>query len=160
MEMTFKVQVKIQKPLSEVFDAVYNPEKLAGYFVHKAQAPLDEGKSVMWTFKDSNDEITFPVHVKKLVKNELLVFDWEASEGSFDAKEGKYPSPGGYDTRVEMNFEATNPNETIITIKEGGWKATQGGLEGSYGNCGGWMHMGLCLKAYLEYGINLRKGSF
>ena len=28
----------------------------------------------------------------------------------------------------------------------------------SYGNAGGWMHMLACLKAYLEYDINLRAG--
>ena len=28
----------------------------------------------------------------------------------------------------------------------------------SYGNAGGWMHMMCCLKAFLEYGINLREG--
>lgn len=27
-----------------------------------------------------------------------------------------------------------------------------------YGNCGGWMHMMCCLKAHIEYGINLRTG--
>ena len=32
------------------------------------------------------------------------------------------------------------------------------GLKASYDNCGGWMHMSCCLKAYLEYGINLRAG--
>ncbi|ALO24786.1 hypothetical protein LEP1GSC137_2235 [Leptospira borgpetersenii str. Noumea 25] len=31
---------------------------------------------------------------------------------------------------------------------------------GSYMNCQGWMNMSCCLKAYLEYGINLRKGFF
>ncbi|MBE8398177.1 ATPase, partial [Leptospira borgpetersenii serovar Hardjo-bovis] len=33
-------------------------------------------------------------------------------------------------------------------------------LDGSYMNCQGWMNMSCCLKAYLEYGINLRKGFF
>ena len=32
------------------------------------------------------------------------------------------------------------------------------GEETSYGNAGGWMHMMCSLKAYLEYGINLRAG--
>src|SRR6266700_807269 len=51
-------------------------------------------------------------------------------------------------------------NDVGDKIVEGKWRSTEGGLQGSYGNCQGWTHMGLCLKAYLEYGINLRKGSF
>src|SRR2546422_11762372 len=59
-----------------------------------------------------------------------------------------------------MSFEPLKSNETLVKIVEGKWRSTEGGLQGSYGNCQGWTHMGLCLKAYLEYGINLRKGSF
>ena len=41
MELKFKVQTKIQKPVAEVFDAVYSPEKLSGYFTNGgASAPL------------------------------------------------------------------------------------------------------------------------
>ena len=32
MELKFKVQAKIQKPVAEVFDGVYNPTKLSTYF--------------------------------------------------------------------------------------------------------------------------------
>src|SRR6266536_964700 len=71
-----------------------------------------------------------------------------------------YFTSGGYDTVVEMSFEPLNANETLVKIVEGKWRSTEGGLQGSYGNCQGWTHMSLCLKAYLEYGINLRKGSF
>jgi uncharacterized protein YndB with AHSA1/START domain len=46
MELKFKVQVKIQKPVDEVFDAVYNPKKLSAYLVSDSDGPLDEGKTV------------------------------------------------------------------------------------------------------------------
>ncbi len=61
---------------------------------------------------------------------------------------------------MEITFEPLNKNETLVRIVEGKWRPTQDGLQGSYQNCQGWMHMTCCLKAYLEYGINLRKGSF
>ena len=44
----------------------------------------------------------------------------------------------------------------MVRISESGWRETPAGLKASYDNCGGWMHMALCLKAYLEHGINLR----
>ena len=63
-------------------------------------------------------------------------------------------------THVEMRFEPLSAEETLVSISEGNWKENQIGLNSSYGNCYGWMQMSCCLKAYLEYGINLRKGFF
>ena len=102
----------------------------------------------------------FPVKVQKVILNKLIQFSWEASQGTYDPITEKIPGSGGYDTNVEITFEPLNKNETLVKIVEGKWKATQNGLEGSYGNCQGWTQMLDFLKAYLEYGINLRKGSF
>jgi uncharacterized protein YndB with AHSA1/START domain len=149
MELKFQVQTKIQKPVEEVFDAVHNPDKLSGYFTNGgASAPLHEGTTVEWTFADTPGEKIgpFPVKVKKVIPNELIVFEWEGAKGR--------------DTRVEMNFEKTGPEETLVTISETGWKETQQELDRSYGNCMGWSQMLSALKAYVEYGINLRKGAY
>src|SRR6266704_750364 len=147
MDLIFTVQTKIQKPVSEVFDAVHNPKKLSGYFTTGgSDGPLVQGKTVLWKFNDVGNEVTtVPVKVQKVVPNKLIQFSWEASEGVYDPKTGTVPSGGGY--------------ETLVKIVEGKWRPTERGLEGSYQNCQGWTHMTMCLKAYLEYGINLRKGS-
>lgn len=162
MEFKFRVQVKIQKPLAEVFDAVYNPKKLSVYFTTGgSDGPLDEGKTVMWAFHDEpHPPVSFPIKVQQTVKDKLIRFTWAASEGTYDPKTGELPRPGGYDNTVEISLEALGPKETLVTVTEGNWKPTEGGLKGSYGNCMGWSNMLACLKAYLEYGINLRKGSF
>ena len=162
MDLRFTVQTKIQKPLNEVFDAVYNPKKLSSYFTTGgADGTLDEGKTVLWKFNDVGDNVmTVPVKVQKVERDRLIRFSWEASEGIYDPKSGSLPQPGGYDTAVEITFEPLSPNETLVKIVEGKWRSTEGGLQGSYQNCQGWTQMASCLKAYLEYGINLRKGSF
>ncbi|HVF47829.1 MAG TPA: SRPBCC domain-containing protein [Pyrinomonadaceae bacterium] len=150
MELKFQVQTKIQKPIAEVFDAVYNPKKLSGYFTTGgASAPLDEGTTVEWTFADTpGAEIgPLPVEVKEVKKNELIAFAWKASSGD-------------YNTRVEMKFEETGPAETLVKISESGWKEDEEGLRDSYGNCMGWSHMVSALKAFTEYGINLREGAY
>ena len=59
-----------------------------------------------------------------------------------------------------MNFEKTGPQETLVRISETGWRETQADLNSSYGNCMGWSQMVSALKAYVEYGINLRKGAY
>ena len=162
MRLRFTVQTKIQRPVAEVFDAVYNPGRLSGYFTTGGSSgPLDPGKTVLWTFNDTGSQpVTVPVMVRRVVKDSLIELAWAASEGLYDPKTGAVPHPGGYDTVVEMTFESLGERETLVKIVEGDWKDTEGGLQGSYGNCQGWTNMSCCLKAYLEYGINLRKGSF
>lgn len=149
MELKFQVQTKIQKPVEEVFDAVHNPDKLSGYFTNGgASASLNEGTTVEWRFADTpGEEIgPFPVEVKKVIPNKLIVFEWQGAKD--------------HNTLVEMNFEKTGPEETLVKITETGWKEDQSDLNSSYGNCMGWTQMLCCLKGYVEYGINLRKGAY
>jgi uncharacterized protein YndB with AHSA1/START domain len=75
----------------------------------------------------------------------LAAFEWPAASG-------------GYNTRVEMTFRPLDDRNTMVQISESGWREDPAGIKESYGNAGGWMHMMCCLKAYLEYGINLRAG--
>ena len=162
MRLRFTVQTRIQRPVADVFAAVHDPRQLSGYFTTGGSSgPLDPGKTVLWTFHDTGSQpVTVPVAVRRTVKDSRIEFSWAASEGLHDPKTGAVPHPGGYDTLVEMTFEALGEGETLVKIVEGDWKDTEGGLQGSYGNCQGWMNMSCCLKAYLEYGINLRRGAF
>lgn len=143
MQPKFQVQLKIRKPVAEVFDAVVKPERLSGYFVQKSSGPLVEGATVYWTFSEVPGD--HPVIVRQVQNNERIVLEWAAASG-------------GYDTRIEMSFESLDAGSTMVRIQESGWKDDEADIEASYSNCGGWMHMMTCLKAYLEYGINLRDG--
>ncbi|HEY2846507.1 MAG TPA: SRPBCC domain-containing protein [Pyrinomonadaceae bacterium] len=149
MELKFQVQTRIQKPVEDVFDAVYNPGKLSGYFANGgASAPLDAGTTVRWAFDDNpgQEVIDFPVTVEECVKNVRIVLYWQGSPGK--------------QNRVEMLFEPVGDDETIVKISESGWDENDADLERSYGNCMGWSQMLSALKAYTEYGINLRKGAY
>lgn len=143
MERSFQVQLKVLKPVAEVFQAVVDPKKLTGYFVKTSNGPLVAGATVMWGFAEVPGE--FPVKVREVEKDARIVLQWESAEG-------------GYDTTVEMSFKPLEGSATMVQIRESGWRDTPKGVESSYGNCGGWMHMACCLKAYLEHGINLRAG--
>src|SRR5688572_6022782 len=105
MDLKFQVQTKIQKPVEEVFDAVYNPDKLSAYFTTgQASAHLDEGTTVQWAFADNpgDEKNKFPVQVEKVIPNELIVLGWEGTKG--------------LQTRIEMEFEKSGPEETIVRI--------------------------------------------
>ncbi|WPU64327.1 SRPBCC domain-containing protein [Peredibacter starrii] len=149
MELNFPVQAKILKPISEVFDAVYNPKKLSTYFVTGgASGPMDEGAKVMWEFADFPG--AFPVYVKNVKKNEQIVFEWEANDGTGHG--------AGYNTTVTFDFSEVDEYSTRVKILESGWRDPDKFLNAAVGNSKGWMQMVCCLKAYVEYGINLRKG--
>jgi uncharacterized protein YndB with AHSA1/START domain len=149
MELKFQVMIKIQKPVDEVFDAVYDPEKLSGYFTNGgASAPMEGGSTVKWAFDDTpgQEKLSFPVEVDESIQNQRIAFRWQGSKDKM--------------TTVEIAFEATGDDETLVKISESGWEPNQEDLSRSYGNCMGWSQMLSALKAYTEYGINLRKGAY
>ena len=45
---------------------------------------------------------------------------------------------------------------TIVRITESGFHDDELGHESAFGQCNGWTYMLLCLKARLEFGIDLR----
>ncbi|WP_413586932.1 SRPBCC domain-containing protein [Bdellovibrio sp. HCB274] len=141
----FEVWIIIQKPVTEVFNAVYDNKKINSYFVTKqASAPLKEGETVQWEFADFPG--AFSVKSKQVIQDKLIVFEW--------------PNPAGGWNSVEFHFESLNAQETKVKVIETGWADSDEGISASYGNCMGWSQMICAMKAYLEYGINLRKGAY
>jgi uncharacterized protein YndB with AHSA1/START domain len=146
MELRFQVYGKIARPVAEVFDAVYNPTKLSGYFTTGgASAPLVEGSTVTWDFADFPG--AFPVQVRKVERERLIELEWKANDGD-------------YTTRTRLEFEPLEGGATLVRISEGKWTETQQGLDASYGNCMGWTQMLCAMKLYVERGINLREFFF
>jgi len=140
MQLKFTVNAKIQKPVAEVFDAVYDPKKLSSYFTTGgSNGPLDEGQTVIWQFADYPGEV--PVTVEQTIPNQLIAFAWG-------------------EQHVRIEFKPLDDGGTLVTISEGEWPETQKGLDRSYGNCHGWTQMTCCLKAFVEHGINLRDGFY
>ena len=84
-----------------------DPRKLSGYFVQKSSGPLAEGTTVKWKFAESPDETD--VVVRKVIRNERIVFEWPAMEG-------------GYNTKVEMVFKPLDAQNTMVQISESGWR--------------------------------------
>lgn len=143
MEPACEVQLKIRKPVAEVFEAVVDPAQLSRYFTQTASARMSEGSTVMWSFQEFPGE--FPVKIRTVERDARIVFQWEAAEG-------------GYDTTIEMTFTPLEDGSTMVKIRESGWRDTEAGRKSSYDNCGGWMHMMCSLKGHLEFGVNLREG--
>lgn len=58
---------------------------------------------------------------------------------------------------VEITLSERLDNGILGTITEGTMDMDEGGLAWYGGNTAGWANSLACLKAYVEYGINLRK---
>lgn len=144
MDLSFTVGTRINKPVSDVFNAVVDDKKLVGYFANKSTGPLKEGDTITWKFTNSSCSGECDVMVKKLVPNKMIVFEWKVENAD-------------YNTTATISFESLEKNKTLIKITETGWREDETGLKGSYGNCEGWQHMAMCLKGYLEYNLDLRR---
>ena len=109
-----------------------------------ASGPREEGKPVTWKFPEFEDKVE--VEVVRRVENEYISFQWEG------AKKEKL--------LVEMTFLELKPGSTLLTITEGKMQNDEKGVKWLAQNTEGWANFLACLKAYVEYGINLRKGAF
>lgn len=140
--ITVRVELSIGKPVDEVFAAVLKPVPC---FIKQASGPFKEGTEVVWKFPELAKG--FSVRVRKVVPNALVRFEWPRGAG----KEMN---------TVEFTLKPFSNDVTTIFIAESDWPDTKTWREASYRNCMEWMHMACSLKAYLEYGINLRQGFF
>ena len=146
MARNYTVSTRISKPVADVFDAIVSSDKLANYFA-RGSSDLVEGTTVTWHWEGYGDA---PVVVKKVVENELI-------ELVLNSKEWKKTQDESYDVSVIFEFESLDEGGTMLSISEAGWKTDADGLKASHDNCGGWQHMAVCLKAWIEHGIDLRK---
>src|SRR3954468_7064618 len=159
MDLTFTVAARIAKPVAEVFEAIVNPAQLSRYFTTGgAKGRLEPGATVSWDFHDFPG--AFPVWVVEVEPERRIVLRWEANDGAPSDGDAAVTASAGYKTTVTMTFEPLEDGRTLVSIAEEGWRETEAGLKASYGNCQGWTQMLCALKAYLEYGINLREGMF
>ena len=142
-KLEIRVAMQIQKPIHEVFEAIVNPSKMANYFISESTGIMEEGENLIWKFPEFDQE--FPIRVGKIDQDKYISYFW-----FHDAIE----------LFVEITLTSQENNSTLISISEKSRENDASGLKWLSGNSFGWSNFLACLKAYLEFGINLRKGSF
>jgi uncharacterized protein YndB with AHSA1/START domain len=142
-DLEIKTAIQVSKPANEVFEAIVDPDKMSNYFISKGSGRLEEGKTIMWRFPEFDME--FPVRPGKIEKDSYISFSWDM--------EGK-------ELIVEFTLGRMDNGSTLVTVTEKSMKNDEAGIKWLQGNTAGWANFLACLKAYLEYGINLRKGAF
>lgn len=142
-KLEINVAMQISKPISEVFEAIVNPEKMANYFISESTGRMEEDKKLIWKFPEFDFEC--PIRVSKIEQDKYISYYWENS---------------GKELLVEISLSESLNHSTLVSISEKEMENNEAGLKWLSGNSFGWSNFLACLKAYLEYGINLRKGSF
>ncbi len=140
MKLEPNAAIQIQKPASDVFEGIVNPDKMSKYFISEGSGRLETGREVIWKFPEFPDE--FPVKEIKTETNRSISFVWDP------------------ETVVQITLEALADHSTVVSVKEGGKELNDRNLKWALENSGGWANFLACMKAYLEYGIQLRKGAF
>lgn len=143
-DLEIKTSIQILKPVEQVFEAIIDPQQMKNYFISESTGKLESRKMLKWKFPEFDEQI--PIEVLDVKENELIPFKWEGSEGR--------------QVLVEIVLDKRDQDHTIVRISEGKMPWDEPGIEWFGRNTEGWANFLACLKAYLEYDINLRKGAF
>ncbi len=141
MKVEVNVRERILKPVKEVFDALIDPTRMSHYFISGASGPMKAGTTVELEFADVGAKV--PVEVIEVEENRRIVYEWAAC---------------GAGSRVTIQLKAEGPDTTVVTINEAKFPMDDEGVKRAMGQTAGWTYTLCCLKAYLQYGINLRLG--
>lgn len=141
-QLEISVAIQILKNTPEVFEAIADPSKMSHYFTSRSSGRMEAGKKLTWRFPEFDTE--YPIKVDRVDVNRHIGFYWNTA---------------GQDLLVDISLEAFG-EATVVTITEKAMPNTPEGIRWLKGNTEGWTNFLCCLKAYLEYGVNLRKGAF
>jgi len=141
-KLTAKASIQIQKPVNEVFIAIVSADKMNRYFIESATGNLETDKTVQWKFPEFDD--VFPVTGKVIKEDEYVSFDWSGEPNML----------------VEIFLQPQTDNSTVVKIVEHEMEKTDTGIKQMMQQTEGWANFLACLKASLEYNINLRNGAF
>lgn len=142
--LQIKTGLRVAKPAGEVFEAIVDPEKMSNYFISKSSGRMEAGAVLQWSFPEM--AMSFPIRVIAAEPGRQVSFAWSTEDGS--------------ETIVDMQLKAVDENTTFVVVTEGEKTLSEASLRWLKSNTEGWANFLACLKAFLEYGINLRKGAF
>lgn len=139
MILSVTIENIISSNCDAVFEAIVDPRHLSHYFISSGSSRLEAGRGVIWSWADVGVELPIQVLVADKHKVEFV---WCAS---------------GAETTVHISLEPDG-ERTIVKVHETGWDSSEEGILRYGQQIQGWTEMVTCLKAYLEFGINLRAG--
>jgi uncharacterized protein YndB with AHSA1/START domain len=134
-----KVEATIAKPLAEVLEAIVDPAKMSQYFLSRGSGRMEAGAKLEWEWSDVGAKLEVDVVA---VESRRVFFVWKAT---------------GLPTKVTLALEPDGDRTKIIAT-EAPFPLTEEAAAKAIGQTQGWTEFCCCLKAYLQHGIDLRRG--
>jgi uncharacterized protein YndB with AHSA1/START domain len=135
-----KAEMLICKPVSEVFEAMVNPEITSKFWFTKSCGRLETGKNIEWEWGVYDFKIS--IYVNLIKQNNFISFTWSGT---------------GKPTTVEITFIPKGASATFVSIVERGLdQSDEKVLQFLVGNTEGWAFVLSALKALLEHNIILK----
>ncbi len=144
-QLEIKTGLQVLKPASVIYESIVDPDIMKNYFISQSTGKMVQGETLIWKFPEM--DIEFPVTVSKMEKDKYVSYFWD---GAMD----------GEQTLVEITLEQIEGNITFIRITEKSKANNDAGIKWLKNNTEGWANFLACLKAWMEYGVRLRKGAF
>lgn len=138
---TARTAMLIRRPVSDVFNAFINPDVTTKFWFTKSTGPLEEGKSVDWTWEMYN--VTDSVFVRKIKPDTYIEFDWGTKDETSRST-------------VELKFEKVDHKSTFVSVANYGFEGNIEKVVAAVSDSTGGFSLVLAgLKAYLEFNIQL-----
>ena len=144
-KLSISTKIQVAKSREEVFQTIIDRKELSKFFISEASSDLIAGKQITWKFPEFKF-VAFSIEVLKVEFPAIIILTWEGAEN--------------YITTVTFELIEIEEDQTLVSITEEGMQNNAEGIAWLGRNSEGWANFLACLKAYLEYGINLRKGAF
>jgi len=142
MKLTATSELRISRTPHEVFEAIVDPAKMSHYFITWASARPEPGKVVTWKWGDVGAE--GEIKVLEVEHDRRFSFTWFVA---------------GEDKRVDITVEPDDDDGAAVHVSDGPYESDAEGVAAFRGQVQGWTHFLLCLKAWVEHGVELRVGS-
>jgi uncharacterized protein YndB with AHSA1/START domain len=136
-----RVEDRIARAPAAVFDAIVDPAKMSQYFISRGSARIAAaGDKIAWEWSDVGAKLE--IEIGQLEPDQKVGFAWSAS---------------GSPTKVTLLLEPDG-DATKIVATEAPFPLTDEGVARAMQQTQGWTDFCCCLKAYLQHGIDLRRG--
>jgi uncharacterized protein YndB with AHSA1/START domain len=137
----------IRKPVSDVFEAMVNPDITSRFWFTRGSGRVEAGKTLVWEWGQFGVNDT--VDILEVIENEFISLHWALGE---------------IKTTVEIKFESKSDNSTLVNVFEKGfWKESPSESENleevlnmMLGQKGGWTLVLASMKAWLEHELDLK----
>lgn len=140
MKLVSTATLQIRKPIHEVYQTITMPEHMTKYFISESSGRLETAQDLEWKFPEF--DMRFPITQVKTEENKSISFVWDP------------------DTVVSIELTPFGEDNTIVKVTEDGKEMNDENMKWLISNVGGWANFLASMKAYIEYGVELRKGAY